>query len=215
MFKYISFSTILTYKLTVIILLIPFPAIAVEILLGIELAVSVCILIYACVNKYEILTKMIHFFSIYSMAINIILTKNMLLGLIKDNQISIVSFLGNLTCQGNTIIGIVLIQILIYATVFLLTREKKISQGSIGYAENSILNEILCLLSKSLKRIIFMTIVTIILGIVIKTLLCESLQETLASVVTYTLGNVILYVIPLIIVTIASGIFRRKIRKAF
>lgn len=183
--------------------------------MGIELAVSVSIVIYSCVNKYEILTKMIHFFSIYSMAINIILTKNMLLGLKKDNQISIVSFLGNFTCRRNTIIGIILIQILISATVLLVTREKKFSQVSVGYAENSILNEVLCLLSKSLKKIIFMTIVTIILGIVIKTLICKSLQETLSYVVTYTLGNVILYIIPLIIVTISSGICRRKIRNAF
>ncbi len=115
----ISWFMIIVYALAVAALLIPFPALVVEIFYGIELVASLIILIYVCQNKYKSLPRKILFFTLYSMAVNIKLTSNLLIGIQNDNQLPLVSFLAHYWCHDSFIVGIIFISLILGVTFFL------------------------------------------------------------------------------------------------
>ncbi len=131
----ISWFMIIVYALAVAALLIPFPALVVEIFYGIELAASLIILIYICQNKYKSLPRKILFFTLYSMAVNIRLTSNLLTGIQNDNQLPLVSFLAHYWCHDSFIAGIIFISLILGVTFFLaIKRVRRISEVSARFA---------------------------------------------------------------------------------
>ncbi len=131
----ISWFMIIVYALAVAALLIPFPALVVEIFYGIELAASLIILIYICQNKYKSLPRKILFFTLYSMAVNIKLTSNLLTGIQNDNQLPLVSFLVHYWCHDSFIVGIIFISLILGVTFFLAIKSvRRISEVSARFA---------------------------------------------------------------------------------
>lgn len=132
----ISWFMIIVYALAVAAFLIPFPALVVEIFYGIELAASLIILIYICQNKYKSLPRKILFFTLYSMAVNIKLTSNLLTGIQNDNQLPLVSFLAHYWCHDSfIIIGIIFISLILGVTCFLAIKDvRRISEVSARFA---------------------------------------------------------------------------------
>lgn len=130
----ISWFMIIVYALAVAALLIPFPALVVEIFYGIELAASLIILIYICQNKYKSLPRKLLFFTLYSMAVNIKLTGNLLTGIQNDNQLPLVSFLAHYWCHDSFIAGIIFISLILGVTFFLAIKGVRISKVSARFA---------------------------------------------------------------------------------
>lgn len=131
----ISWFMIIVYALAVGAFLIPFPALVVEIFYGIELAASLIFLIYICQNKYKSLPRKILFFTLYSMAVNIKLTSNLLTGIQNDNQLPLVSFLAHYWCHDSFIVGIIFISLILGVTFFLAIKGvRKISVVSARFA---------------------------------------------------------------------------------
>ena len=98
-------------------------------------------------------------------------------------------------------------------TVFLVKKIINISERSTNSEQASIMIRVSKQLGRSIKSIIFMTLLSMIAGIIIEEIQRLSLKEAFAPVVMYTTGNVILYIVPLIIVTIATRLCIRKIVK--
>ncbi|MCR5496025.1 MAG: FHIPEP family type III secretion protein [Treponema sp.] len=126
---------IIVYALMVAVVFIPFSAIVVEVIYGIELATSVFILIYICRNKYKTLPQKVLYFNLYSMAINIQMTIYLLSGLQNGKQLPLISFLTHFESQNTFIVGIILIP-LILALTFLLViiGVRSISESSARFA---------------------------------------------------------------------------------
>ena len=211
--KKISWFMIFVSTLAVIMFLLPFSAVVVEGVFCIEMAASLLILILLCLNQYMILPKIIQFFTICSITVNITLTISLLKGLFTDNQIPLVSFLADHCCANNFYWGLMLIYIMLIFTVFLVKKIINISEKSVNSEQTSIIIRVSKQLIRSIKSIIFMTLLSMIAGIIIEEIQRLSLKEAFAPVVMYTTGNVILYIVPLIIVTIATRLCIRKIVK--
>ena len=134
----ISWFMIIVYALADAAFLIPFPALVVEIFYGIELAASLIILIYICQNKYKSLPRKILFFTLYSMAVNIKLTGNLLTGIQNDNQLPLVSFLAHYWCHDSFIVGIIFISLILGVTFFLAIKGvRRLSEVSAKFALDS------------------------------------------------------------------------------
>ena len=145
----ISWFMIIVYALAVAALLIPFPALVVEIVYGIELAASLIILIYICQNKYKSLPRKILFFTLYSMAVNIKLTGNLLTGIQNDNQLPLVSFLAHYWCHDSFIVGIIFISLILGVTFFLaIKRVRRISKVSAKFALDSMNHKMFDIVNK-------------------------------------------------------------------
>lgn len=111
------------FAFVVLLLFLPLPPIVLEILVGIEFAASVGLLILGSKNSLEMPRAALSF-SLFSLAVNLGLVRAMLTGLkIEDaEQIPIVSFLARILCQGNFVIGIILILVLFVLGFFFFSR---------------------------------------------------------------------------------------------
>lgn len=96
-------------------LFVPFPAIVLEILFGIEFAVCIMLLVYSFTQHPKMMAKAVLHFTLYSLALNISFTRLSLSEIINDEQVSMASFISDFVIQRNYILGIFMILFLIVA----------------------------------------------------------------------------------------------------
>lgn len=105
--------------LAVLMMLIPLPVIAVESLIGIEALFSVVILIYSFTKNPVAMPKLILVFSLFSMALNISLTRTSLIGYESDICVPLVGAISGIIGGKNYIIGGIITVILLMVQVFI------------------------------------------------------------------------------------------------
>lgn len=121
----ISTKKVLTIGIIAVIvalLFIPFPTIALEVFLGIELVYAFAVLIYSFLKHRKAMPNLVLVFAIFSLVINISITRATLLGYENGNQIPIVCFFANMLGENNFIVGFVISLILMVIHVMILTK---------------------------------------------------------------------------------------------
>ncbi len=165
-FNFIMYNIIpVAMLLVVLMMLVPLPVIAVESLIGIETLFSVAILVYSFTKNSVAMPKLVLMFSLFSMALNISLTRFSLTGYESGINVPLVEAISGIVGQGNFIIGgkitviLLAIQVLILSkgscrvsevnARFILTSinqkffniDNKLKQGIINIKEEEILKE--------------------------------------------------------------------------
>jgi len=108
--------------LSATIFLIPFPPIVVEVFYGIELLASFLIPILLWRNKRTVMPKWILVFILFSLVVNIHLTRSLLIGLQDNKFLPLVLILSRFCCQDSFIIGFILIPFTLCATLILIKK---------------------------------------------------------------------------------------------
>ncbi len=140
------------FAFVVLLLFLPLPSIVLEILVGIEFAASVGLLILGSKNSLEMPRAALSF-SLFSLAVNLGLVREMLTGLkIEDaEQIPIVSFLARILCQGNFVIGIILILVLFVLGFFFFSRGLQWTiEVAMIYERDNVMYQKLCVIDREL-----------------------------------------------------------------
>lgn len=119
-FNFIIYNIIpVAMILAVLMMLIPLPVIAVESLIGIEVLFSVAILIYSFTKNRVAMPKLILVFLLFSMALNISLTRISLTGYESDICVPLVGVISRIIGGKNYIIGGIITVILLMVQVFI------------------------------------------------------------------------------------------------
>lgn len=122
-FNFIMYNIILVAMiLAVLMMLIPLPVIAVESLIGIEVLFFVAILIYSFTKDPVAMPKLILLFSLFSMALNISLTRISLTGYESDICVPLVGAISGIISGKNYIIGGIITVILLTVQVLIISR---------------------------------------------------------------------------------------------
>ena len=108
--------------LSATIFLIPFPSIVVEVFYGIELLTSFLIPILLLRNKRTAMPKWIIVFILFSLVVNIHLTRSLLIGLQDNKLLPLVLILSRFSCQDSFVIGFILIPFTLCATLILIKK---------------------------------------------------------------------------------------------
>ena len=108
--------------LIVLMMLIPLPVIAVESLIGIEALFSVAILIYSFTKNRVAMPKLVLMFSLFSMALNISLTRISLTGYESGISVPLGGIISSTIGGKNYIIGGIISVILLTVQVFVISR---------------------------------------------------------------------------------------------
>lgn len=115
---------IVTAAMIIIIpmLMIPFPAIVIEVLLGIEVAAAIGILIYSLTNHKVAMPKLVLIFSLWSLAINIGITRFSLTSYESGLKIPVIDFVSNILNGKSYIIGFIIAIILLSVQILIISR---------------------------------------------------------------------------------------------
>lgn len=108
--------------LIVLMMLIPLPVIAVESLIGIEALFSVAILIYSFTKNRVAMPNLVLMFSLFSMALNISLTRISLTGYESGISVPLAGIISSTIGGKNYIIGGIISVILLTVQVFIISR---------------------------------------------------------------------------------------------
>ena len=108
--------------LIVLMMLIPLPVIAVESLIGIEALFSVAILVYSLTKNRVAMPKLVLMFSLFSMALNISLTRISLTGYERGISVPLVGIISGTIGGKNYIIGGIITVILLTVQVFIISK---------------------------------------------------------------------------------------------
>ena len=108
--------------LIVLMMLIPLPVIAVESLIGIEALFSVAILIYSFTKNRVAMPKLVLMFSMFSMALNISLTRISLTGYESGISVPLAGIISSTIGGKNYIIGGIISVILLTVQVFIISK---------------------------------------------------------------------------------------------
>lgn len=108
--------------LSVLMMLIPLPVIAVESLIGIETLFSVAILVYSFTKNRVVMPKLVLVFSLFSMALNISLTRISLTGYESGISVPLAGIISSTIGGKNYIIGGIFSVILLTVQVFIISR---------------------------------------------------------------------------------------------
>lgn len=108
--------------LIVLMMLIPLPVIAVESLIGIETLFSIAILIYSFTKNRVAMPKLVLMFSLFSMALNISLTRISLTGYESGIRVPLGGIISSTIGGKNYIIGGIITVILLTAQVFIISK---------------------------------------------------------------------------------------------
>lgn len=111
-----------TMILAVLMMLIPLPVIAVESLIGIEALFSIAILIYSFTKNRVAMPKLILVFSLFSMALNISLTRISLIGYESGISVPLRGIISGTIDGKNYIIGGIIIVILLTAQILIISK---------------------------------------------------------------------------------------------
>lgn len=120
--KRISWLWVILCFLSATIFLIPFPSIVVEVFYGIELLASFLIPIFLWRNKRTAMPKWILVFILFSLVVNIHLTRSLLIGLQDNKLLPLVLILSRFSCQDSFVIGFILIPFTLCATLILIKK---------------------------------------------------------------------------------------------
>ena len=112
----------LAMLLVVLMMLIPLPVIAVESLIGIETLFSVAILVYSFTKNRVAMPKLVLMFSLFSMALNISLTRISLTGYESGISVPLAGIISSTIGGKNYIIGGIISVILLTVQVFIISR---------------------------------------------------------------------------------------------
>ena len=108
--------------LIVLMMLIPLPVIAVESLIGIETLFSIAILIYSFTKNHVAMPKLFLVFSLFSMTLNISLTRISLTGYETSISVPLGGIISSTIGGKNYIIGGIISVILLTVQVFIISR---------------------------------------------------------------------------------------------
>lgn len=108
--------------LSVLMMLIQLPVIAVESLIGIETLFSVAILVYSFTKNRVVMPKLVLVFSLFSMALNISLTRISLTGYESGISVPMAGIISGTIGGKNYIIGGIITVILLTVQVFIISR---------------------------------------------------------------------------------------------
>ena len=108
--------------LIVLMMLIPLPVIAVESLIGIEALFSVAILVYSLTKNRVAMPKLVLMFSLFSMALNISLTRISLTGYESGISVPMAGIISDTIGGKNYIIGGIITVILLTIQVFIISK---------------------------------------------------------------------------------------------
>ena len=108
--------------LIVLIMLIPLPVIAVESLIGIEALFSVAILVYSFTKNRVAMPKLVLVFSLFSMALNISLTRISLTGYESGICVPLVGAISGIIGEKNYIIGGIITVIFLTLQVLIISK---------------------------------------------------------------------------------------------
>lgn len=108
--------------LSVLMMLIPLPVIGVESLIGIETLFSVAILVYSFTKNRVVMPKLVLVFSLFSMALNISLTRISLTGYESGISVPLAGIISSTIGGKNYIIGGIISVILLTVQVFIISR---------------------------------------------------------------------------------------------
>lgn len=108
--------------LAVLMMLIPLPLIAVESLIGIETLFSVAILVYSFTKNRVVMPKLVLVFSLFSMALNISLTRISLTGYESGISVPMAGIISGTIGGKNYIIGGIITVILLTVQVFIISK---------------------------------------------------------------------------------------------
>lgn len=108
--------------LSVLMMLIPLPVIAVESLIGIETLFSVVILVYSFTKNRVAMPKLVLVFSLFSMALNISLTRISLTGYESGISVPMAGIISGTIGGKNYIIGGIITVILLIVQVFIISK---------------------------------------------------------------------------------------------
>ena len=129
-FNFIMYNIIpVAMLLVVLMMLVPLPVIAVESLIGIETLFSVAILVYSFTKNRVAMPKLVLMFSLFSMALNISLTRFSLTGYESGISVPLGGIISSTIVGKNYIIGGIITVILLTVQVFI------ISNGSCRVSE--------------------------------------------------------------------------------
>lgn len=120
--KRIPWLWVILCFLSATIFLIPFPSIVVEVFYGIELLASFLIPIFLWRNKRTAMPKWILVFILFSLVVNIHLTRSLLIGLQDNKLLPLVLILSRFSCQDSFVIGFILIPFTLCATLILIKK---------------------------------------------------------------------------------------------
>lgn len=104
----------------VVMMFIPFSALALEIILGVETAFAVSILIYSFIKHHKAMPKLVLFFALFSLIVNIGFTRAALTGYANGSQILVVEYFANVICGNNYIIGFIVALILMVVQILVI-----------------------------------------------------------------------------------------------
>ena len=151
--------------LVVLMMLVPLPVIALESLIGIESLFSIAILIYSFTKNRVVMPKLVLVFSLFSMALNISLTRISLTGYESGISVPLGGIISSTIGGKNYIIGGIITVILLTVQVFIISKggcrvsevnarfiltsinqkffniDNKLKQGIINIKEEEILKE--------------------------------------------------------------------------
>lgn len=108
--------------LVVLMILIPLPVIVLESLIGIETLFSVAILVYSFTKNRVVMPKLVLVFSLFSMALNISLTRISLTGYESGISVPLAGIISGTIGGKNYIIGGIISVILLTVQVFIISR---------------------------------------------------------------------------------------------
>lgn len=108
--------------LIVLMMLIPLPVFAVESLIGIETLFSVAILVYSFTKNRVVMPKLVLVFSLFSMALNISLTRISLTGYESGISVPMAGIISDTIGGKNYIIGGIITVILLTIQVFIISK---------------------------------------------------------------------------------------------
>ena len=231
--------------LVVLMILIPLPVIALESLIGIESLFSIAILIYSITKNRVAMPKLVLLFSLFSMALNISLTRISLTGYESGINVPLVEAISGIVGQGNFIIGGKITVILLAIQVLILSKgscrvsevnarftldsmnqkffdiDNKLNQGIIDKKEEEILKVNMRkevdyysnmdgaskFLSGVSKANVFFILVNLAGGILIQVFKLKiSIGMALENTMFITVGYVVLFTLPVIVVSLATGL---------
>lgn len=133
--KGISWRLIILCFLSAAIFLIPFPSIVVEVFYGIELLASFLITVLLWRNKRTAMPEWILVFILFSLVVNILLTRSLLIGLQDNKLLPLVLILSRFCCHDSFVIGFILIPFTLCVTLILIKKGvERISYASARFA---------------------------------------------------------------------------------
>lgn len=151
--KGISCLLVILCFLSATIFLIPFPSIVVEVFYGIELLASFLIPILLWRNKRTAMPKWILVFILFSLIVNIHLTRSLLTGLQDDTLLPLVLILSRFCCQDSFVIGFILIPFTLCATLILIKKGlERISEVSARFALDTMTTRMFDINNKYVKN---------------------------------------------------------------